>query len=184
MSITVAICKGTETMAYQTRLVTPDDAAAWQAVRLRALQEHPEAFGSSYEDERDHPLDLLAERIQATPDGFTLGVWQEETLVGIAGLHRSPRVKTRHRAGIGGMYIAPAARGQGIGKALMQALIDRAATIAYLEEIILAVTVGNSAARSIYLAAGFESSHIEKRYIKIGTTYYDIEWMTLRLVKR
>ena len=77
------------------------------------------------------------------------------------------------------MYIAPAARGQGFGKALMQALLDRAPTLEHLEEILLAVTVGNEAARSIYLAAGFEPSHIEKRYIKIGERYYDIEWMTL-----
>ena len=64
---------------------------------------------------------------------------------------------------------------------MMQTLIDRAPTLEHVEEIILAVTVGNGAARSIYLATGFEPSHIEKRYIKVGERYYDIEWMTLRL---
>jgi GNAT superfamily N-acetyltransferase len=102
-------------------------------------------------------------------------------MVGLVALHRAPGIKVRHRGGVGGMYIAPEARGQGIGKALIQTLIERAPTLAHLEEIILAVTVGNSAARSIYLAAGFESAYIEKRYIKVGERYYDIEWMTLRL---
>jgi RimJ/RimL family protein N-acetyltransferase len=50
-----------------------------------------------------------------------------------------------------------------------------------LEELILAVTVGNVPARRLYLAAGFELSHVERRYIKVGDQYYDIEWLTLRL---
>lgn len=168
-------------MADQICLLAPNDAAVYQALRLRSLQEHPEAFGSSYEDERQRPLQSVGERLQATPDGFVLGAWQQETLVGVVALHRSSGIKVRHRGGVGGMYVAPEARGQGIGKALIQALIDRAPTLVHLEEILLAVTVGNDTARSIYRAAGFEPSHIEKRYIKIGERYYDIEWMTLRL---
>ncbi|HRW10648.1 MAG TPA: GNAT family N-acetyltransferase [Caldilineaceae bacterium] len=168
-------------MSYQVHTLTAGDAAAYQPVRLRSLQEHPEAFGTAYEDEVQTPLDVIAKQLEATSNGFMLGAWQGENLVGIVGLHRSPRVKLRHRAGVGGMYIAPEARGLGIGKTMMQTLIGQAPTLEHLEEILLAVTVGNSAARSIYLAAGFEPSHIEKRYIKVGARYYDIEWMTLRL---
>ena len=168
-------------MSEQIRLLTPGDAAAYQALRLRSLQEHPEAFGASFADECDRPLDVVGERLQETADSFMLGAWSNDALAGIVGLHRSPRIKLRHRGGVGGMYVAPEARGLGFGKALMQILINRAPTLADLEEIILAVTVGNVAARSIYLAAGFAPSHIEKRYIKIDDRYYDIEWMTLGL---
>ena len=62
-------------------------------------------------------------------------------------------------------------------------MIERARQMPGLEEMILAVTVGNGAARSIYLAAGFRPSHVEKRYIKVADCYYDIEWMTLLLEK-
>ena len=86
-----------------------------------------------------------------------------------------------HRGGIGGMYVAPEARDQGIGTDLLSALVQRASKLPDLEEIILAVTVGNVTARSIYLAAGFQPSHVEKRYIKVADRYYDIEWMTLLL---
>ena len=79
------------------------------------------------------------------------------------------------------MYVAAEACGQGIGRALMTELIERAGRLPALEEIILAVTVGNVTARSIYLAAGFQPSHVEKRYIKVADRYYDIEWMTLCL---
>lgn len=162
------------------RLLTAEDAKSYQALRLRALQEHPEAYGSSYEDDASRSLAEVGKRLQTTVDGFTLGAWQEEKLVGVAGLHRSPRIKTRHRGGIGGMYVAPETRGQGIGGALLQHVIDRGKAMPYLEEIILAVTVGNVAARSIYLAAGFAPAYIEERYLKIDGRYYDIEWMVLR----
>lgn len=168
-------------MAYRIRVLTPADAAAYQALRLRSLQEHPEAFGASYEDEADRPLAVVEERLQQTADSFMLGGWQGDALVGLVGLYRSPRVKLRHRAGVGGMYVAAEARGQGVGTALMGELVELAPTLDYLEEIILAVTVGNVAARSIYRAAGFVPAYVEKRYLKIDGRYYDIEWMTLQL---
>jgi GNAT superfamily N-acetyltransferase len=169
-------------MAYQITLLTADDAASYQPLRLRALQEHPEAFGASYEDERQRSLVIVAERLAATPDSFMLGAWAQDALVGIVGLYRSPGIKVRHRAGVGGMYVAAEARGQGIGRALIQQLIEHAPTMTDLEEIILAVTVGNVTARALYLAAGFTPTYIEQRYIKVGESYYDLEWMSLRLV--
>jgi len=168
-------------MSVQIRELTPADAAAYQPIRLRSLQEHPEAFGASYEGEVTRSLDAVAERLATTPDGFMVGAWQGDTLVGIVGLSRSPGMKVRHRAMVGGMYVAAEVRGQGIGTALMHALIEQAKRMAYLEEILLAVTVGNAGARAVYGAVGFITSHFEKRYIKVGDRYYDLEWMTLGL---
>jgi L-amino acid N-acyltransferase YncA len=168
-------------MRFQVCSVTADDAAAYQALRLRALQEHPEAFGSAYEDECTRPLAAVAERLQALPERFTLGAWSTGELVGIVSFYQSAGRKVCHRGGVGGMYVASAARGQGAGRALLAELINRARRLPALEEIILAVTVGNVTARSIYLAVGFQPSHVEKRYIKVADRYYDIEWMTLLL---
>lgn len=160
-----------------------EDAAVYQALRLRSLQEHPEAFGSSYEDEAGRTLDTVQERIRTTEHHFTLGAWRGADLVGIAAFSRYLGIKTRHRGIVGGMYVAPEARGNGVGKALLLTMIERAQQMPGLEEMILAVTVGNGAARSIYLAAGFQPSHVEKRYIKVADCYYDIEWMTLLLTR-
>lgn len=165
----------------EVRVLTVDAAAPYQALRLRSLQEHPEAFGSAYEDEVGRSLEMIQERLRAGEHHFVLGAWHGQALVGMAAFNRSPGLKTRHRGGFGGMYVAPEARGQGVGRVLLSELIVRASLMPGLEEIILAVTVGNSAARAIYLAAGFQPSHIEKRYIKVADRYYDIEWMTLLL---
>ena len=168
-------------MNTDLRVLIGTDAAAYQALRLRSLQEHPEAYGSDDSDEANRSLATVAERLQDLPDRFTLGAWSAGQLVGIVSFYQGNGKKIRHRGGIGGMYVAPEVRSQGIGSALLTVLVQRASKLPDLEEIILAVTVGNGAARSIYLAAGFQSSHVEKRYIKVADRYYDIEWMTLLL---
>jgi len=79
------------------------------------------------------------------------------------------------------MYVDPAVRGKGIGLALVQHVIEYARTIDGLEDLILAVTVGNDSARKLYLKSGFAPYGVEPRYIHVEDRYYDIEWMHLRL---
>jgi GNAT superfamily N-acetyltransferase len=166
----------------QIRLFEAEDAPVLQPLRLRSLREHPEAFGSSYEDECQLPLETVANYLRPTPDSWMLGAWVDMQLMGMLSFRRNPGRKVRHRGGLGAMYVAPEYRGQGIGAALLAEAIRRAHTILDLEELTLAVTVSNQVAKSLYLRAGFVPSHVEKRYIKIDHHYFDIEWMTMRLV--
>ncbi len=165
------------------RQLAVHDAPHYQALRLRALREHPEAFGSSLEDEEPLPLEQVAQQLDDTSgNSVSFGTWLDGRLVGIVNLYRSPRPKTRHKALLGGMYVAPEARGNRIGKALLEHTLSYARTMDGLEEVTLAVTVGNNAARRLYLGAGFVPYGVEPRYIKLGKRYFDIEWMILRLV--
>lgn len=50
------------------RVLKPEDAEVFQALRLRALREHPEAFGSDYEDECNLAMETIRERLQNSPD--------------------------------------------------------------------------------------------------------------------
>jgi hypothetical protein len=52
-----------------------------------------------------------------------------------------------------------------------------------IEVIILAVTVENDTARSLYASAGFETAYIEPRFSKVNGIYYDLDRMYLA-VKR
>jgi RimJ/RimL family protein N-acetyltransferase len=168
----------------EIRTLTSADAEAYQPLRLASLREHPEAFGSAYEDEAALSPEAVAERLRPLPDRRLFGAWVAGDLAGILSFARSPGRKTRHRAGLGAMYVAPVYRGQGIGRALLAAVIDYARTQPDLEELILAVTVGNEPARRLYVAAGFEPAWIEQRYIKVDDRYYDIEWLSLRLASQ
>jgi GNAT superfamily N-acetyltransferase len=165
----------------QIRTLTLEDAPMMQALRLRSLQEHPSAFGSAYEDEAKFSLETVADRLRASPDQWMLGAWIENQLAGMLNFHRNAGRKRRHRGGLGAMYVAPEFRGRGIGRGLLAEAIRQARTLPGLEELTLAVTVGNETAKALYGTAGFVSAYVEHRYIKIGEEYFDIEWMTLRL---
>ena len=164
------------------RSLTATDAARYQPLRLRALREHPEAFASAFEEEQQLALETVAKRLQqSSAERYALGAFERAELNGLLHFRRWEGLKIQHRASIGGMYVPPEYRGRGIGKALLLEAITRARTLSGLEELILAVTVGNEQARALYLAVGFTSVARDPRYLKIGGQYFDIEWMHLSL---
>lgn len=164
------------------RLLNAEDAAAYRRVRLQALREHPEAFGSSAEDFAVQPLGDLADRLRSQSERFSIfGAFVAGELVGLVGFGRDGGLKVRHRGGIYQMYVTPEQRGKGLGWLLLEYAVNYARQLPGLEEINLAVTVGNEPARRLYERFGFAFSHREPRYIKIDETYYDIDWMILSL---
>jgi ribosomal protein S18 acetylase RimI-like enzyme len=165
----------------ELRELAPADAAVYWALRLRALRDEPLAFGSSYEDSKDRPLEEVAKRLTAEGDDFTLGAFAGESLVGIVTFHRQTGAKERHTANVFGMYVAPEARGQGTGRVLLDALLARARTLSGLEQIYLGVATTQAIARRLYLAVGFEPYALVRRELKVGDTYVDVEGMVLWL---
>ncbi|CAA9211657.1 MAG: hypothetical protein AVDCRST_MAG93-47 [uncultured Chloroflexia bacterium] len=164
------------------RMLNVTDAAAFRALRLRALQDHPEAFAMSVEEEQSQPLEAAAERLRGMSDEeFIACAFIDAQLAGMAGFRRFKSPKIRHKAHVWGMYVAPEARGRQVGRALLDEVIQRARALPGLEDVALAVTVGNDSARRLYLAAGFVPYCVEPRFLKIGDRYWDIEWMVLSL---
>lgn len=167
----------------EIRALAPADAAAFQHLRLQGLQESPTAFGSSYAEEVERPRDEVARRLGVKEDdSFVLGAFAADgTLLGVTGLHRPARVKTAHKADVWGMYVAPAFRGQGIGRALLEAVIARARALPDLRQLNLTVTASNAAARALYRSCGFETFGLERAALWVDDQYYDTEYMTLQL---
>ncbi|MFC3768920.1 GNAT family N-acetyltransferase [Paenibacillus sp. GCM10012303] len=165
------------------RLLNDSDAQVYREVRLRALKNDPDAFGSTYEQEETKPLEHIIERIHHTKDKFTLGCFDDSnTLVGIVNFSRENRLKTAHKGNIYGMYIEPQFRGRGVGKALLLALIERATNECEgLEQIHLTVVSTNKSAKRLYVSLGFEVYGIEPRALKFNEQYYDEDLMILRL---
>lgn len=164
------------------RLLREDDAQAYYDLRLRGLHEHPEAFATSPEEWERKSLDDVAERLRSSlPDFPRFGAFIGGEIVGIGNLNRYQNEKSRHRALITGMYVAPEARGQGVGRVILDAIIDYARKQDGIEDLILAVVVGNAPARAIYTAAGFTTWGVDPRYLKISDRYHDLEWMVLSL---
>jgi ribosomal protein S18 acetylase RimI-like enzyme len=153
------------------------DLPLFRPLRLEALRQHPDAFGSSVEEEADSDLSyMIGDGPNVTLGGFVGGA-----LAGIAALVVSPKLKQRHKGHVVGVYVAPSWRGSGLAPALTGCLIGEARS-AGLVLLTLSVTVGNEAARRLYLSAGFRPYGIEPGSLMIGSALLDAELMVLRLV--
>ena len=168
------------------RTLTEADAQAYRLLRLRAVREDADAFGSSYADEAPRPLEHTIERLraQAASADFTLGAFEDERLVGIVTFVREPGEKVRHKAHVYGMYVAPEVRGCGYGRALLTALLARARNLTGLTQVQLSVVTRKTAARSLYLSLGFRPWGIEREALKLGDEYLDEEYLVLFLPRQ
>jgi ribosomal protein S18 acetylase RimI-like enzyme len=164
----------------EIHLLTPADAAAYWHLRQEALEREPDAFTSSAEAHRAATIEETAARIGADPaNDFILGAFMDGELVGTAGFYREPGLKIRHKGHVRRVYVTERARGAGSGRALMNALLERAAVIEGIEQVVLSVTTTKVAAVKLYQSLGFQSFGIERRALKIGEQYFDTEHMML-----
>lgn len=159
------------------RRLLPADAHLYRSLRLRALREHPDAFTSSYEDDRQQPVEAAAARL--AQHAFW-GAYQGAELYGFVGLEREGRAKNRHKATVVGMYVAPEVAGQGVGRALLHALLAHARS-ERVGSLVLTVTDGNAAAQHLYAACGFRSFGIEPDAIRVDGRSYAKNHMHLDL---
>jgi ribosomal protein S18 acetylase RimI-like enzyme len=155
------------------RRLAPADAAAYRALRLRGLDEQPDAFTSSVEAEAAKPLSVTEDRLAPTGPDVVYGAFVHGALAGVVGIAREARAKNRHKAVVFGMYVAPDFGRRGVARALVRHLIATAKEEAGLEQLVLTVTHSNESARALYEGEGFRSFGIEPRAIRVGDRYYD-----------
>jgi RimJ/RimL family protein N-acetyltransferase len=152
----------------EIRLLTCADAVVYRDIRLEGLRCHPEAFASTFEDERDRPLDWFRELITQSR---IFGAVLAQGLVGVVGLRSHADAKQRHKATIWGMYVRCEARQYGIGERLIDAAVAHAS--GHVEQLQLAVVTENEAARRLDTKAGFIEYGHQINALKHGGRYYD-----------
>ena len=134
------------------RRVTLDDVDLMRDVRLRALQDAPMAFGSTYAREAAFEREVWEERVRenATGERSVAFVLEPRAGMAVGAIHDDdPEV-----AHLYGMWVAPEARRGGAGRALIEAVIAWAAQRG-ARQMLTAVTEGNDAALRLYERAGF-----------------------------
>jgi ribosomal protein S18 acetylase RimI-like enzyme len=154
------------------RQLTAADAFAYRECRLEALRSSPEAFGSTYEQEYPQTLDWFAARLRSA-DMF--GAFRDADLLGIAGLLVSKGHKEVHKGLLVSMYVRPAARKMGLGRQLVETIIEFARE--RVEVIQLSVVSENEGAIRLYRELGFTEWGLEKKALKQNGRYYDEMWM-------
>jgi ribosomal protein S18 acetylase RimI-like enzyme len=159
------------------RRLTPDDAALYRDIRLEGLAESPNAFSSTMEDEEGRPLESFAARLTAT---YVVGAFSGPELAGVAGFYVQAGPKHAHKGMLWGMYVRPEYRGAGIGRLLVEVIIEHARK--HVELVQLLVVSDNLAARRLYESFGFVEYGVERHATKYRGRYHDDIMMALPLM--
>lgn len=166
------------------RALTPEDATAFQALRLRALKECPEAFASSYEEEFGTPQVEIERRLKPKPDSAIFGAFQEEKLVALTGVQRESMAKLAHKAFIWGVYVAPEARGSGVGSKVVSHALNYASETLGVRQVNLGVNTKNTAAVALYRKLGFAQYGLERGFLLLAGELHDEYQMVCRVLPR
>lgn len=137
-------------MAVTVRRIRPDDGPLLKRVRLAALLDTPSAFARTHAEESAYADDEWTRRAtewSAGHEGLTAFAELDGEVVGLVGGHRPASGATE----LVSMWVDPRARGNGVGQALIDAVVEWAGGKA----VELWVTHGNDPAIALYERAGF-----------------------------
>lgn len=147
----------------EIKRITPETALVFKQVRLRALEDAPTAFSSTYAKESqlpDEEWEQRAARWGGEGDAIFLA-FDGESACGIVGSYVEPeRVE---RAQVISMWVAPRHRRAGVGKALIDAVVEWNRPRG-VRELALMVTSVNSSAIVFYERLGFARTGVTGEY--------------------
>ncbi len=127
-------------------------------VRLIALLDAPYAFASTYTDSIQRPAEEWARRAADAAAGGREAVFLAHAPDGVVGMAGgftpagTPRTRT-----LWGVWVEPALRGQGLGRRLVESVVEWAIGSG-ASEVELWVAESNSPARHLYEVTGFDDS--------------------------
>jgi len=158
------------------RLLTEEDNKIWKAIRLEALQNSPENFGTSYEEEINFPAEDWS-----VQNNDIFGAFIEDKLVATTGFFTLRLKKMKHRGRLFAIYVMPKHRGQGLASQLIETVINHAKS--RVIQLHLTCTTTNESAINLYQKHGFKTYGTEPRSLKVGEIFFDEYLMLLELNK-
>lgn len=164
-------------VVISVRPAEPDEWRTYRDVRLRALLDSPDAFGSTHAAEADRTDALWAARMAAaTSSGRdrVLFARYREDVCGLAWCKLSTDEPTV--ANVFQMWVDPASRGMGAGRALLEEAIAWAESLG-AHRVGLGVTAAETPAMRLYVACGFRpTGRVEP--LREGS-HLRVQWMSL-----
>jgi GNAT superfamily N-acetyltransferase len=103
------------------RRLRSDDAASFKAIRLEALKANAELLRSTFEFEDKLDVAWFAGRLE---DTHVLGAFRDGELVGIVGFFIQQGQPNAHKGRLFGMYVRPSSRNVGLGRLLLNAVLQ------------------------------------------------------------
>ncbi len=94
------------------RALEAANAAAFQALRLQALREHPAAFFASPEEQAAMSLEIVAQGLGPSAQRWAIGAWQGEQLIATMGCSATYASNWHTKPKFGGCMSHPATAGK------------------------------------------------------------------------
>ncbi len=132
------------------RPVVPSEWRELRALRLRAIADAPDAFGSTLEDTRAYTDDHWR-RLVSGSEGPVFVAVDGPSWIGMVRTYPDEDDATPH---VGGLWVAPEARGRGVGRLLVETFLAWARGTGAVE-VRLWVTETNAPAVALYRSMGF-----------------------------
>jgi GNAT superfamily N-acetyltransferase len=162
-------------MSFIIRPLRPNEAELYREIRLEALRLHPTSLSAAFEQEAARPMDHFVERLTGN---VIFGGFRNGALLGCVGFQREAGQKRTHKGHLWGMYVRAPARGTGLARLLVDAVIEHART--EVEVLLLSVVATSVAAHRLYLSCGFEPFGVEPRALRVdGQDYDEIHMMRI-----
>jgi dihydropteroate synthase len=139
------------------REVRPDEWRTWRELRLRSLADAPDAFGETVERARTYDEARWRMFVEARPNALRLFAERDGVPVGMVVAMIGHEDGDYRVCGLYAMWVAPEARGAGIGKRLVEDALRWSRSQAALT-VRLGVSETGDAARRLYERCGFRDT--------------------------
>ena len=168
-------------MPYEIRPLTESDLRSYRALRLQALTECPSAFGATPSTEQALEDAQILHRFGGGPGQIMWGGFDEDDkLCATLGMYREQGEKTAHKGNLFAMYVAAAARGQGLARRLLETAVEHGRAL-NLRQLMLGCNASNGNALRLYEQAGFSEYGLEPAALYVDGEYFDEVLMVMKL---
>jgi len=158
----------------EIRRLMSSDAVVYRDFMLEGYALHPVAFTASVAEREPFPMTWWEGRVKdgSAAEEVVVGAFDGKRLVGVSGLRFEQRPKTRHKACLYGMYVHADYAHQGLGRRLVDEVLDEARQRDGVRIVTLTVTEGNREAEALYMKCGFQSFGVEPFAIELDDGGY------------
>jgi len=164
-------------MNLTIREFTKEDLNTMISIRLELLNEHPQNFGSSVEEESLFTTEKWLQRL-TNPFTKTIGAFFDGVIIGVAVLSMNPRKKMKHIGIINSFYVKEPHRNKGVASKLLEK-IEQLSKENGIIRLNLSVMDKNTEAIKLYKKQGFLETGKE-----VETIYYEKEYYSLLLMSK
>lgn len=157
------------------------DAAQFRELRLFALEDAPTAFSADLDLNIRHSKRFWEDRLKPDPHGIIIFAEHENQLIGMAGIRKGDSSKTKHSAGIWGVFVRPEWRGLRIAEEIIE-LCCEWAKLRDVQIVKLGVVSTNESAIRLYERNGFTVYGKEPSALYVDGRYYDEFYMSRAII--